>query len=197
MNEKIKQILSQITQLEDELYQLIHEQQVEFNYRIEGTKVLFEKNFRQAQQQLKIGLIRFIRKSQPRNILSAPVIYSMIIPVVLLDIWVTLYQAICFPLYRSPKVRRSDYVVIDRHSLPYLNSIEKLNCIYCGYCIGIFAYTREIAARTEQYWCPIKHARKLLDPHRRYAQFADYGLGVQYHQILADLRAELQAEKKS
>ena len=194
MNEQIKQILSQITHLEDELHQLIREQQVEFNYRIEGTKVLFEKNFRQAQLHLKTGIFRFLRNSQPRNILSAPVIYSVIVPIVLLDIWITLYQAMCFPLYRVPKARRADYVVIDRHSLPYLNSIEKLNCIYCGYCAGVFAYAREISARTEQYWCPIKHARKLLDPHRRYAQFADYGLGEQYHQISTELRAQLRAE---
>jgi len=64
---------------------------------------------------------------------------------------------------------------LDRHRLSHLNSIEKLNCVYCGYVNGLIAYAREIVARTEQYWCPIKHARKILDPHRRYARFADFG----------------------
>lgn len=195
MNEQIRQILSQITELEDDLYKLIHDQQVEFNYRIEGTKVLFEKNIRKAQRELKTGFFRFIRESQPRNVVTAPFIYSVIIPLVILDIWITLYQAICFPLYRVPKVCRSRYIIIDRHSLSYLNSIEKLNCVYCGYAGGVFAYAREISARTEQYWCPIKHARKILDPHRRYAYFDDFGQGEEYRETSKRLREELRHEE--
>lgn len=195
MNEQVRQILSQISKLEDDLHKLIQEQQVEFNYRIEGTKVQFEKNIRKAQRRLKTGIFSFIRHSQPRNVITAPFIYSVIIPMVILDIWISLYQAICFPFYRVPKVCRSRYIIIDRHSLSYLNSIEKLNCVYCGYCGGVFSYAREIAARTEQYWCPIKHARKILDPHRRYAHFADFGQGEEYHQAHKNLRSELQSEK--
>jgi hypothetical protein len=195
MNEQIRQILSQITKLEDDLHKLIQEQQAEFNYRIEGTKVLFEKNIRKAQKQLKTGFFSFILQSQPRNMVTAPFIYSVIIPLTILDIWISLYQAICFPLYHVPKVSRSKYIVIDRHSLSYLNSIEKLNCVYCGYAGGVFAYAREIAARTEQYWCPIKHARKILDPHRRYAHFVDFGQGEEYEKASKDLRKKLQDEK--
>ena len=194
MNEQIKRLLLQITELEDDLHRLIHEQQVEFNYRIEGTKVRFEKNIRDAQRRLKTGIFRFIRQSQPRNVITAPFIYSVIIPMVMMDLWITLYQEICFPLYRIPKVRRSNYIIIDRHSLSYLNWIEKLNCIYCGYCGGVFSYAREIAARTEQYWCPIKHARKILDPHRRYAQFVDFGYGEEYSRQSKSLRLKMQNE---
>ncbi|MFK8068570.1 MAG: hypothetical protein AB8D52_10005 [Gammaproteobacteria bacterium] len=197
MNQQVRQILSQITKLEDDLHKLLNEQQIELRYRINGTKVSFEKNIREAQKQLKTGIFSFIKRSQPRNVVTAPVIYSLIIPLVILDAWVSLYQAICFPLYRIPKVKRSKYIIIDRHNLAYLNSIEKLNCIYCGYCGGVFSYTREIAARTEQYWCPIKHARKILDPHRRYAHFVDFGQGEEYHQILGNLREELRGEKET
>ncbi|MFT5659194.1 MAG: hypothetical protein ACI9KN_002477 [Gammaproteobacteria bacterium] len=49
MNEQIRRVLSNITQLEDDLYKLIQQQQVEFNYRVEGTKVVLEKNIREAQ----------------------------------------------------------------------------------------------------------------------------------------------------
>ncbi len=195
MNEQIRKILSQITELEDDLHKLIQEQQAEFNYRVEGTKIRFEKNIRKAQRRLKTGIFSFILQSQPRNVITAPVVYSIIVPLILLDVWITLYQAICFPLYGVPKVSRSRYIVIDRHSLSYLNSIEKLNCIYCGYAGGVFAYAREIAARTEQYWCPIKHARKILDPHRRYAHFADFGQGEEYHETRKNLRKALQDEK--
>ena len=195
MNEQIRQILSQISSLEDDLHRLLQEQQVSFNYRLEGTKVFFEQNIRTAQRRLKTGIIKFILESQPRNLVSAPFIYSVIFPAVLLDAWVSLYQLICFPLYRIARVPRSQYIIVDRHKLPYLNVIEKFNCLYCGYCSGVFAYAREIGARTEQYWCPIKHARGVLDPHRRYAQFADFGLAEEYHQTSIQLRKDLRREQ--
>ena len=87
----------------------------------------------------------------------------------------TLYQAVCFPVYRIEKVRRADYISIDRHHLAYLNGLEKLNCMYCGYGNGLLAYASEIAARTEAYWCPIKHARRMEGTHRHYPEFLEYG----------------------
>jgi hypothetical protein len=92
-----------------------------------------------------------------------------------MDIWVMAYQAICFPIYRIPKVRRRDYLIFDRHHLAYLNTIEKINCAYCSYCNGAIAFVREVASRTEVYWCPIKHARRILGPHPHYLGFADFG----------------------
>ena len=92
-----------------------------------------------------------------------------------LDFFVSVFQAVCFPIYGIAKIRRADYFVFDRHHLAYLNALEKLNCAYCSYANGLIAYTREIAARTEQYWCPIKHARRVIGTHARYALFDDYG----------------------
>lgn len=34
--------------------------------------------------------------------------------------------------------------------------MEKVNCVYCSYFNGLMSYLREIAGRTEQYWCPIR-----------------------------------------
>jgi len=194
VNEKVRQLLAQISELEDELQSALHEQQTSLIYRIEGTKVKFERNIRETQRKLKTGLFKWFRESSLRNIATAPVIYALAVPVALLDAALTIYQAICFPLYRVPKVRRSNYVLVDRHHLSYLNSVEKLNCIYCGYAVGVLAYAREIAARTELYWCPIKHAHKVLDPHRRYARYADFGDGENYHASLAQIRSDLAAQ---
>ncbi|MFT4585090.1 MAG: hypothetical protein ACI915_004460 [Gammaproteobacteria bacterium] len=194
VNEKISTLLARINELEDELYVAMHEQQTSLLYRFEGTKVKFERNFRDAHLKLKTGLLKWVAQSEIRNIVTAPVIYSIIVPIVLLDITLTAYQALCFPLYRIRKVNRTAYVIVDRHQLSYLNSIEKLNCVYCGYVAGVLAYAREISARTEQYWCPIKHAHKILDPNRRYARYADYGDGEHYHAMHAQMRRELAAE---
>src|SRR5690606_26877042 len=126
---------------------------------------------------------------------SAPFIYALIVPLVFLDLLLTLYQAVCFRLYRIPRVPRERYIVIDRHQLGYLNILERLNCAYCGYANGLLAYAREIAARTEQYWCPIKHARRVLGSHARYARFLDYGDATDYETRLARLRQELREEE--
>lgn len=93
------------------------------------------------------------------RILTAPVIYVVIVPAIFLDIVMEVYQRICFPIYGIALVSRPEYIRIDRHRLAYLSGLEKINCIYCGYINGLFAYVSRIAAETEWYWCGIKHAR--------------------------------------
>lgn len=194
MNQRIREILAKISALEDELQAALHVQETKYLYRLEGTRVRFEKAVDAAHRRLKMGLLRWLRESRPQNVLSAPFIYAMIVPLGFLDLCLTGYQVICFPLYRIPKVARSNYIVIDRHHLSYLNIIEKVNCIYCGYANGLIAYAREITARTEQYWCPIKHARRGLDPHRRYVDFLDFGDSQDYPTKLEALRQSLTTE---
>jgi len=101
---------------------------------------------------------------------------------------VSLFQLICFPVYSIPRVRRSDYFIIDRQYLSYLNIIEKINCSYCGYFTGLIGYVQEIAARTEQYWCPIKHAHRGGVLHSRYVNFVDYGDAKGFREKLSVIR---------
>ena len=108
-------------------------------------------------------------------LLTMPLIYGMALPLLILDISISLYQLGCFTAWGIARVKRSDYVVIDRHRLGYLNLVQKLNCVFCGYGNGVIAYAREVTARTEQYWCPIKHALKVKGSHERYRDFQAYG----------------------
>jgi hypothetical protein len=124
-------------------------------------------------------------QARPLVVLTAPVIYGLIVPLVLLELSVMLYQAICFPAYGILKVRRRDYLVFDRGQLAYLNALVKLNCAYCSYANGLIAFVREVAARSEQYWCPIKHARRLIAAHNYYAEFIDYGDAEAYRHRIA------------
>ena len=194
MNQRIRELLAKITALEDELQAALHVQENSYLYRLEGTRVRFENAVDMAHRRLKMGLLRWFRESRPQSVLSAPFIYSMIVPLVLLDLSLSIYQTLCFPLYNIPKVSRSNYVVIDRHRLSYLNIIEKINCVYCGYANGLIAYAREITARTEQYWCPIKHARRVVDSHRSYAEFLDFGDSQEYAARLEALRQSVSNE---
>lgn len=150
-----------------------------------------EREIRRAQRRFRQSVPAFLRTSSLRNLITAPFVYSLALPLVLADMWITAYQWICFPLYRIACVPRRRYFVIDRHKLAYLNPIEKLHCTYCSYANGLIAYIREIAARTEQYWCPIKHGRRIQAPHHLYRVFADYGDGAGYRARGFELRAAL------
>lgn len=96
-------------------------------------------------------------KRAPLFIISSPIIYGVIIPIVILDIATEIYHRICFKLYDIPYVDRKKYIKVDRQHLKYLSVIEKINCMYCGYANGFAHYFSKICAETENYWCSIKH----------------------------------------
>jgi len=166
-------------------------QRATWRYQVHRGTVQFDREVRQAQRRLKQRLLTFLRESSLFNALTAPLVYSLIVPLALADLWISFYQWLCFPIYGIDRVRRRDYFAIDRHLLGYLNVIEKVNCTFCSYANGLFAYAGEVAARTEQYWCPIKHGRAIPAPHARYHFFFDYGDAERYRRELVPLRHAL------
>ena len=146
---------------------------------------------RQHHRRFRVGLLRYVLTGDLATFVSSPVIYSLLVPFVLLDCWVSVYQALCFRAWGIARVRRRRYFVIDHHQLAYLNGLEKVNCLYCSYINGLIAYVREVAARTEQYWCPIRHRRRTRDAHARYQAFAEYGDAAGYRASLPSLRSLL------
>lgn len=191
MNERISQLLAQIAALEDDLRTAIHEQEHRTTFQLKGKRVEFESSVKAAHRKLKRNFFRWLVTNRPQNLLTGPIIYSMIVPLLMLDLCVTFYQWTCFPIYGVKRVRRADYFVFDRHQLDYLNFIEKFHCAYCEYGNGLMSYMTEILARTEEYFCPIKHARKLLGAHARYQRFLDYGDATDYHTRLEKFRTGL------
>lgn len=191
MSSRTDELLERITALERDLEEELNRARAKWRYRVEAGRVRFERDVRLAHQRLKQSVPRFLRESSALNLLTAPIIYSLVVPIALLDLWISAYQAVCFRAYGIARVRRSAYIVIDRHHLAYLNGIEKLNCVYCGYANGVFAYVREIAGRTEEYWCPIRHAKRVRAPHTHYRRFVDYGDAEGYRSRLPLLRREL------
>ena len=155
VTDRIRDLLNQINGLQNELKKALHEQEHRVFFELQGKRVIFEKSVREAHRRVRTGLFRWLVHSRPQNLLSAPIIYGMILPLVLFDLCMSFYQWTCFPLYGIPRVKRGDYFVFDRAHLAYLNLIEKINCAYCSYGNGLLAYAGEISARTEQYWCPI------------------------------------------
>lgn len=194
MDERIQQLLGKLTTLEDELRAALHEREERLFYRLDGRRVEFEAAVRETHRRVRVGVFRWFATVRPQNFLTAPVIYSLGVPLLILDLCVTAYQALCFPVYRIAKVRRADYIAIDRQELQYLNAIERFHCTYCGYANGLLAYAAEIAGRSEQYFCPIKHAQKIVASHGRYARFLAYGDADGYHGKLEGFRKALEEE---
>lgn len=122
---------------------------------------------------------RFHAQRFPRHFISVPFIWLPLLALLLLDLMVSVYHLICFPLYGLEKVKRSAYIqVMDRPRLQYLNGFEKLGCMYCGYANGFLLYAKEIAGRTEKYWCGIMHQDKpgfKAHPDQIEQKFAKFG----------------------
>ncbi len=190
MTPQIGELIERIRALEEELEVELAAKREELRFKLIDHKVRFEQEMVGRHRRLKTGLLRYLLQVSPRHLLSAPVIYAMLFPMLLLDAFAILYQFVCFPLYRIPRVRRRDYLVFDHHNLAYLNLIEKINCAYCSYANGLLSYVKEIAARTEQYWCPIKHARRVRQAHSRYSRFVDFGDAEGYRRELENLRCD-------
>lgn len=186
MNQEIEQLIAKMKALELQLEAEFAILRTNLKFRLNGNRAVFEKEILKAHRELRVGVTRYVLNAGILHIVTAPITYALIIPFGLLDLFVTTYQWICFPVYGIEKVKRSDYLIFDRYHLAYLNVIEKINCAYCSYCNGVAGYVREIAVRTEQYWCPIKHARRVIAAHERYQRYAEFGDADGYQKHLQE-----------
>lgn len=191
MTARMEELAREIVRLQTELDREIETRRRALGWSLKAHLVQFEHGLVAEQRRLRTGVAAFLAQSSLLTVVTAPVIYSMIVPLMILDLWVTIYQAICFRVYGIAGVRRADYIALDRGRLAYLNWIEALNCLYCGYGNGVIAYAREISSRTEQYWCPIKHAIRITGPHQRYYHFLEFGDAEGYRTRLDSFRAAL------
>lgn len=128
-----------------------------------------------------------------RHLVSTPFLYMMIIPLLVVDVFTTIYHAVCFPLWGLPYVNRKNYIRIDRHKLSYLSVGDKLNCLYCGYANGLLHYASAVAGETERYWCAIKHqAVEGFIPPAHHQDFIEYGDQAAFERITKESEASYQ-----
>jgi hypothetical protein len=191
MNPKISELLDRIRRIEEEIEAELKRRRAELHADFEDRRVRFERAALEQQRRFRAGLLHYVFTAEWRHAVTVPFIYPVIFPLLLLDLFVMAYQAVCFPLYGIARVRRRDYLVFDRSHLAYLNLLEKVNCAFCSYGTGLAAFVTEVIGRTEQYWCPIKHARRLLRAHPYYSGFMDFGDAEAYRRELKAMRAQL------
>ncbi|MCB1398831.1 MAG: hypothetical protein KDJ82_02110, partial [Rhodobacteraceae bacterium] len=127
MTETLEKLQQRLAQIEDQIEAEFARRRAELRYHLDRRRVVFEEGVREAHRAARVRLWLFLRRTRPMVVLTAPVIYMLIVPFALLDLCVTLYQAICFPVYGIARLRRRDYIAIDRQHLAYLNGLQKLN----------------------------------------------------------------------
>lgn len=197
MKSTISRILQEIENKRKELAEEYERIKKKYNFEYIKWKITFSKEQKLENKKKKRSFWQTTKSTTFREYLSTPFIYSMMIPAVILDLFLFMYQQTAMRLYRIPLVKRSDYITLERKHLDYLNWVEKLNCIYCSYVNWLFAYAVEIAWRTEKYWCPIKHAKKMTSSHNWEKYFADYGDADWFKEVFRKNQEFYQDEKET
>jgi hypothetical protein len=192
MSEKIEKIVQSIEEMKQRLREEIEKQESHITYEIDHGIVSFEAEVLKRQKLMMKDLFIYFREIPLLHFLVSPLIYIMVIPAMLFDVSLFVYQQVVCRIFKFEPIKRSDYIVYDRHYLGYLNPVEKLNCMYCSYFNGLMQYAAAMAARTELYFCPIKHAKKTAYEHQYYHEFFIYGEEENYQERLKELRTRLQ-----
>ena len=192
MNDKIRELIDEIDAMKLKLAEEIDKQESHISYEIKNGYVTFEKEVLAKQRENMKNLLTWFREVPLFHLLTAPFIYAMVIPAIIFDVLLFVYQQIAFRVFKFEFIKRSDYMHFDHHYLGYLNLVEKLNCLYCSYFNGLMLYASAIAGRTELYFCPIKHAKKIVSQHKFYEEFLSYGDEEEYQKKLKELRKNSQ-----
>lgn len=117
MFSKINEILKRMDELKSQLQTEYESLMERYDYAIENRKIVFSEKAKGLQKNLRESIPHYLLSAEIRNILSAPFIYAMIVPAVVLDLFLTMFQHTAFPLYGIEKVKRSDHIVFDRRFL--------------------------------------------------------------------------------
>ncbi len=195
MSDKIEHLIKEIEVLKGQLKEEILQKESDIVYEIKHGHIRFPDDIMIEQKQKVTHFFQYLKEAPLLHILSAPIVYMMVIPALFLDILLFIYVSVIFPIYKFPIIKRSDYIVFDRQYLGYLNFIEKLNCLYCSYFNGLMNYTAAVASRSELYFCPIKHAKKIAYQHEHYQDFLSYADAKSYHDDLQKCQQKAQSDK--
>ena len=141
MSSKLDALRAELAELQARLAAELASTDAALRYTLQRGRAIFDTETRAAHSAARERPRQFLSHTRLLHLVTAPVIYSMILPFALLDLFVTVYQAICFPVYHIEKVRRADHILIDRQFLAYLQphaetelrllQLLQRNCLLC------------------------------------------------------------------
>ena len=85
MSAQIDELLTRIKGLELELQAEFARQSADLHYTLEHGRAVFEAEILRRHRELQTRLTKYIMGAKPLVVITAPFIYSLIIPLVLLD----------------------------------------------------------------------------------------------------------------
>jgi hypothetical protein len=85
MTQRMQDLASEIVRLQDELNRQVEARRDALGWRLEKGIVEFEHGVAIEQRRRRMGVVAFLARSPLFFILTAPVIYSMIVPLALVD----------------------------------------------------------------------------------------------------------------
>src|SRR5690242_12723872 len=99
MSPQAERIRERLRKTEREVLRDFAAERRRWHYRVHRGRVWFDQEVLRAHRRIRQTIPSYIRQGSLRNLLTAPVIYSLLVPLALLDAWVWTYQWICFPIY--------------------------------------------------------------------------------------------------
>ena len=102
MTASVERFVQRIREAEEDLTREVEEQQRRWHFRLHRGRVWFDQEVRHAHERFRQSIPAFLGEASLPILLTAPITYSLILPLLLLDIWATLYQWVCFPFTGSP-----------------------------------------------------------------------------------------------
>ena len=102
---RIEDIVERIRTLEAELEAEVKHQTDSLSHDFEEKRIRFEREILEQQKRFKMGLIKYLCSANLKSYLAAPFIYSLICPLICLDIFISIYQWTCFPLFGIKKIK--------------------------------------------------------------------------------------------
>src|ERR1700754_1594768 len=98
MTTQLDTLTEKLRSVEAEIEVEMAKRREEMRFHVVNRKIVFEHEASQVHREIKTSAMRYLIDVGPLVILVAPVIWSLIIPMMLLDLSLMVYQAICFPV---------------------------------------------------------------------------------------------------
>ena len=86
MNDKIREIIDEIEEMKLKLAAEIDKQESHISYEIKNGYVTFEKEVLAKQKENMKNLLTWFREVPFLHLLTAPLIYAMVIPAIIFDV---------------------------------------------------------------------------------------------------------------
>src|SRR5664279_411974 len=88
MTAQLDELMEKLRSVEAEIETELAKRREELRFRLDNRRIVFEQEVLRIHRAIKTRASRYFIDANPWIVLSAPVIYSLIVPFVLIDIWV-------------------------------------------------------------------------------------------------------------